>query len=180
MRWRQIVCGLCSSLARSRVSLSGSRQHSHASPARGDMLCAEGRVRQASLPGTPTDLTSYIDCFVCGSHTAQVGESNRHKCIPTDQLKCTGCGLTLPDHDEYKIHALTFCRMGPTSQGRCGCCNVNGPQCLCQQHWRKTYNLVVSVLQNSFSQPRAAGRDSGHPASKTDDHDAEDPEPMTR
>ena len=32
----------------------------------------------------------------------------------------------------------------------------------------------------AMAQPRSAGRDAGHPASKTDDHDAEDPEPMTR
>ena len=106
---------------------------------------------RANLPGTPSDLTSYIDCFVCGSHTAQVGETNKHKCIPTDQLKCTGCGLVFANHDEYKIHALTFCRMGPTSQGRCSCCNVKGPQCLCQQHWRKTYTLVESALQGNIT-----------------------------
>ena len=108
-------------------------------------------LSRANLPGTPTDLTSYIECFVCGSHTAPVGESNRHKCIPLDQLKCTGCGLVFPNHDEYRIHCLSFCRMGPTSQGRCGCCNTKGPQCLCQQHWRKTYALIASSIQGNIT-----------------------------
>ena len=111
-------------------------------------------LSRANLPGTPTDLTSYIDCFVCGSHTVEVGETNRHKCIPVDQLKCTGCGLIFSTHDEYRIHALTFCRQGPITQGRCGCCNVKGPQCLCQQHWRKTYTLVASIMRGEITRAR--------------------------
>ena len=111
-------------------------------------------LNRANLPGIPTDLCSYIDCFVCGSHSAQVGETNRHECVAVDELKCTGCGLLFPSHAEYRIHVLTFCRQGPTSQGRCSCCNVKGPQCLCQQHWRKTYALVASTLQGNITRTR--------------------------
>ena len=107
--------------------------------------------KRTNFSGIPTNLTNYIECCACGSFTAPVGETNKHPCIPKEDIKCTGCGLVFHNTNDYKVHAMTFCHQGSTSQAKCACCGVMGPKCYCQQHWQKTYSLVTAALRGSIT-----------------------------
>ena len=107
--------------------------------------------KRTNFSGTPNNLSNYTDCCVCGSFSAPVGETNKHPCIPKEDIKCTGCGLVFHTHNDYKIHAMTFCHQGSTSQAKCACCGIPGPACYCQQHWQKTFSLVTSAMRGTIT-----------------------------
>merc|ERR1712016_82180 len=65
--------------------------------------------KRTNYPGMPSPLASYLECWACTKTFTTPAENEQHKCIPIQELKCTGCGLTFKSHRHYKIHVLTFC-----------------------------------------------------------------------
>ena len=106
--------------------------------------------KRNNFPGLPGPLGSYVDCYACNNNSLNPEEMEEHQCIPSDKLMCNACGLHFPDFADYRVHALTFCKQGPLSQSKCACCNTQGPECLCTSHWKRTYNLVHTLLQKGF------------------------------
>ena len=104
--------------------------------------------KRANFPGLPSHLGSYVECYACNTNSLNPDEMTRtkHQCTPSDKLKCNSCGLGFENHADFKVHCLTFCKQGPLSQSKCACCNTPGPECLCTSHWKRTYNLVNTIM----------------------------------
>ena len=102
-----------------------------------------------NLPGVPTDLGYYETCYTCDATFAHEEEWGAHHCAPAKVVECAGCGLTFDSPSEYQVHALSFCKQGPLSRSRCPCCNTNGPKCLCQAHWQRTYALAAQIMDGT-------------------------------
>ena len=114
--------------------------------------------KRANFPGLPSHLGSYVECYACNTNSLNPDEMTRtkHQCTPSDKLKCNSCGLGFENHADFKVHCLTFCKQGPLSQSKCACCNTPGPECLCTSHWKRTYNLVNTIMAKGLV-PQVAG-----------------------
>ena len=108
--------------------------------------------KRNNLPGLPSPLGSYIECYACVKSFSSPDEKATHECIPLDELKCTGCGLIFKSHQDYNVHALSFCHEGPLTQSKCAVCGSNGPNCVCATHWKRTFALVNSVMEGAVIQ----------------------------
>ena len=108
--------------------------------------------KRSAYVGAPSDISSYLVCHLCDTTADSWEEKKKHKkeCkfsqLPT---KCEGCGLAFQNPEAYEIHAYTFCRQGPLSGGKCATCGTKGPACLCQVHWRRTYELAAGIWEGS-------------------------------
>ena len=107
--------------------------------------------KRANHPGLPNPLGSYVECYACGTSPLP---SEKHQCIPVENLACTPCGLKFPSREEYHNHVLTFCKRGPLSQSKCACCGAPGPECLCTVHWKRTHDLALNILEGKVEQAR--------------------------
>ena len=108
--------------------------------------------KRNNLPGLPSPLGSYIECYACVKSFSSPDEKATHECIPLDELKCTGCGLIFKSHQDYNVHSLSFCHEGPLTQSKCAVCGSNGPNCVCATHWKRTFALVNSVMEGAVIQ----------------------------
>ena len=111
----------------------------------------EAQMRK-NLPGLPSPLGSYIECYACVKPFSSPGDLATHQCIPLDELKCTGCGLVFQSHRDYNVHCLTFCHVGSLTQSKCAVCGFNGPCCVCATHWKRTFALVNSIMEGGIIQ----------------------------
>ena len=106
--------------------------------------------KRQNLPGIPSDLAAYLTCYVCNNvfdTPAEAREHKKHNC--KGKVKCDACGLEFENAEHYQLHAVTFCRQGPHTQGKCPTCSTMGPRCLCQVHWARTYALAAKLFEGT-------------------------------
>ena len=107
-------------------------------------------LKRTNYPGIPGDLPGLLHCWLCNKGFDTVADRKKHTKETQEMCataKCDGCGLKFSSGREYKLHAYTFCPVGPYSQSKCPCCSVAGPACLCKTHWTRTYGKISSLME---------------------------------
>ena len=113
-------------------------------------IITDSQKDRQNLPGVPSDIATYLTCYICsrGFDTpAEAREHKRQNC--TGPVSCEHCGLSFERAADYQLHAVTFCRQGPLTQSKCPTCSKPGPACLCQIHWARTYDLAARLFEGT-------------------------------
>ena len=109
--------------------------------------------KRQNFPGIPSDTSSHLTCHICEMtfDTPELTEQHAQEETCDRPVKCETCGLSFKTAQGYKVHAYTFCKTGPLSQSKCATCNHQGPRCLCQIHWHRTYSVAASFYEGTHS-----------------------------
>ena len=109
---------------------------------------------RTNLPGIPTLLTAHIQCDACGILFTEQKELKDHR--KTEHCKeattCNGCAIKFASNTDYMVHRISFCKQGPLSGNKCPVCNHHGPRCLCQIHWKRTYETISKLWENDHNE----------------------------
>lgn len=111
-------------------------------------------LTRTNLPGIPTLLTAHIQCDACGIVFTHQKELKEHR--KTEDCKqsttCNGCAIKFTTNTDYMVHRISFCKQGPLSGNKCPVCNQHGPRCLCQVHWKRTYETISKLWENDYNE----------------------------
>ena len=123
-------------------------------------------LNRTNLPGIPTMLTAHIQCDACVvafENQQQLKEHRRtEKC--KELTTCNGCAIKFKTNTDYMVHRISFCRQGPLTGNKCPVCNVPGPRCLCQVHWKRTYDMISQLWENDHNETAWLTKDPAYSA----------------
>ena len=123
-------------------------------------------LNRTNLPGIPTMLTAHIQCDACVvafENQQQLKEHRRtEKC--KELTTCNGCAIKFKTNTDYMVHRISFCRQGPLTGNKCPVCNVPGPRCLCQMHWKRTYDMISQLWENDHNETAWLTKDPAYSA----------------
>ena len=109
---------------------------------------------RTNLPGIPTLLTAHIQCDACGILFTDQQELKEHRKTKDckEATTCNGCAIKFASNTEYMVHRISFCKQGPLSGNKCPVCNHHGPRCLCQVHWKRTYETISKLWESDHNE----------------------------